>query len=177
MRRSILDRDNKPITRVVARTGGVIRSEFIEEHGLSKHSFPHEFADCFIPLFSKKNKSTGTESFSIHKIMQWTNLKATLADAGTGGSYYPNFKPFKTHEIRQHLGLYVLHGLAPSPQIEQKFKPQHIDPVNGNDFVYNSFGRDGGNRERRHKEFKSMLAVQDPRIDTPPREDFPNWKI
>jgi hypothetical protein len=108
--------------------------------------------------------------------MQWTNLKAALADAGTGGSYYPDFKPFKTKELRQHLGLYVLQGLSPSPQIEQKFRTQELDPVNGNDYVYNVFGINDS-QGKRHKEFKSMLTVQDPRIYTPPREDFPNWKI
>jgi hypothetical protein len=51
-----------------------------------------------------------------------------------------------------------------------------LDPVNGNDYAYKAFANKGS-REKRHKEFKSMLAVQDPYIDTPPREDFPNWKI
>jgi hypothetical protein len=49
-------------------------------------------------LYFSKRKTAGPESFSIHKMMQWTNLKAVLADAGTGGSYYPNFKPFKTKQ-------------------------------------------------------------------------------
>jgi hypothetical protein len=45
-------------------------------------------------LYFRKRKKDGSESFSIHEMMQWTNLKAALADAGTGGSYYPDFKPF-----------------------------------------------------------------------------------
>jgi hypothetical protein len=174
-RRIKLDREKNPITKEVARTEGIVRPEFIKANGLSKDSYPHDFANCFIPLFSKR-KTAGPESFSIHNMMQWTNLKAVLADAGSGGSYYPNFKPFKTKEIRQHLGLYILQGLSPSPQIEQKFRHQESDPVNGNDYAYKAFANKGS-RERRHKEFKSMLAVQDPRIDTPPREDYPNWKI
>jgi hypothetical protein len=95
----------EPITKVIARAEGIVHPEFTKANGLSKDSYPHEFANCFIPLFSKR-KTAGPESFSIHKMMQWTNLKAVLADAGTGGSYYPNFKPFKTKEIRQHLGLH-----------------------------------------------------------------------
>jgi hypothetical protein len=108
------------ITKEVARTAGTVCPEFIKANGLSKDSYPHEFANCSIPLFSER-KMARPESFSIHSMMQWTNLKAVLADAGSGGSYYPNFKSFRTKEIRQHLGLYILQGLSPSPQkIEQK---------------------------------------------------------
>jgi hypothetical protein len=57
-----LDRENEPITRVVTRDKGFIRPEFITANGLSKDSHPHQFADCFIPLFSKKKeKQDGNE--------------------------------------------------------------------------------------------------------------------
>ena len=97
----------------------------------------------------------------------WTNQKAWLAGM-------VDWKPFDPREIRQHFGLYVLHGLSPTPRVEYKFKPQKLDRVAGNDFVYSSFD---ANAERRHKHFKSFLSCVDPLIDPPPRGVNPNWKV
>ena len=41
---------------------------------------------------------------------------------------------------RQHMSLYVLQGLCPSPRVEMKFKSQNKEKVHGNDFVHRSFG-------------------------------------
>ena len=51
----------------------------------------------------------------------WTNIKVKLAGAGPGGSYYPDFKDFTVLEIRQHMSIYILNGLSPSPRLEMKF--------------------------------------------------------
>jgi hypothetical protein len=67
-RRIKLDREKKPITKEVARTEGIVCPEFIKANGSSKDSYPHEFANCFIPLFSER-KTAGPESFSIHNII------------------------------------------------------------------------------------------------------------
>ena len=58
--------------------------------------------------------------------------------------------------------------------MEYKFQPQSKDSVHGNDFIYHSFGP---NAERRHRHFKNFLAIQDPAIDIPPRNKYPNWKV
>jgi len=55
----------------------------------------------------------------------FTNKKAMLANAGPGGIIYQDFKPLTPQEVKQFLALYILQGLSPSPQIKQKFKPQH----------------------------------------------------
>ena len=57
----------------------------------------------------------------------------------------------------KHIGLYLLQGLSPSPQVELKFHSQSEDPVNGNDFVQKSFGGKPGISRRRHKHFKCFL--------------------
>ena len=70
---------------------------------------------------------------------QWakhTDHKATLMNVG------PTFMPFTKKEIKQFLGLFVMQGLSPSPQINQKIKPQVKDLVNGNDLFHNAFGCD-----------------------------------
>ena len=101
-------------------------------------------------------------------------MKAILAGAGTGGTIYKDFTPFSVKEIRQHFGLYVLQGLVLSPRIEMKFKPQRVDPVAGNDFYHQSFGT---NAERRHRHFKTFLALQNPSIHAPSQSEYPNWKV
>ena len=58
---------------------------------------------------------------------------------GVGGKYH-DFQSFTLPELMQHIGLYLLQALSPSPQIDMKFNSQKEDPVNGNDFVHNSFG-------------------------------------
>ena len=63
---------------------------------------------------------------------------------------------------------------SPSPRVELKFRSQFQDKVHGNDCVYKSFG---SNAERCHRHFKAFLACQDPRIESPPRDNHPNWKV
>ena len=74
----------------------------------------------------------------------------------------------------QHLGVYILNGLSPSPQVEMKFDLQKKNPTNGSDFCYNVFGSCA---RQRHKEFKALFAVQDPVKPAPRRKTHPNWKI
>ena len=87
---------------------------------------------------------------------------------------YQDFQDFTNKEIRQHIGIYILHGLSPSPRVELKFKPQRSDCVHGNDMVYSSFGP---NAERRHRHFKCFFACQNPAIALPSRMEYPNWKV
>ena len=96
-------------------------------------------------------------------------MKAVLSGAGEGGYCYYDFKLFRARELRRHFGLYLFNGLAPSPSMEQKFKPQSQDPVHGNDFIYHMFGP---NAKFRHRHFKTFLAVQDPAISTPSRKNI-----
>ena len=75
-----------------------------------------------------------------------------------------------------HLGLYILNGIAPSPQVEMKFDSQTENPTNGNDLCHSIFGGMSKGKER-HKEFKSYFACVDPRKPTPEPKVAPNWKI
>ena len=75
--------------------------------------------EILLPM--KKNMQGGKERLSFRQLNNWTNLKASLADAGKDGSCYQDFKDFSTNEIRQGFGLYVLQGLCTSPRVELKF--------------------------------------------------------
>ena len=146
--------------------------KFIAEHGLTKDTRPGQYAEILLPM--NKNMQGGKEILSFRQLKDWTNLKASLSDAGKYGLCYRDFKDFSTNEIRKGFGLYVLQGLCPLPRFELKFRSQQQDKVHGNDFVYRSFGRGA---ERRHRHFKAYLSCQDPRITTPCGYKEPNWKL
>ena len=170
--RPAMKKDGTPETIAVKQNRLKIKKRMKEKYKLSAFSHPHEFVEVFCPFNDHTVK--GKSMFSFSKLCSWTNLKATLANAGPGGSCYIDYKPFTTNEIRQHLGLYILQGFAPSPRIEMKLYPQRVDKFNGNDFMYRSFGE---NAERRFRHFKAFFACQDPAIDPPSRKTFPNWKV
>ena len=161
----------RPQKTIEPRMKGQVNEAFKKKHKLSSNSKPWEFVDAFFPFHEDKS-TDGKDHFSFEKITRWTNHKAILA--GAGETTYKDFKPFTTREIRQHFGIYVLHGIQPSMRVEYKFRSQRQDPVSGNDFVNRSFG---ANAERRHKHFKAFLACVDPSILTPNRDKYPNWKV
>lgn len=113
-------------------------------------------------------------TFTVGDWCKFTNLKAMLSNAGKDGTIYKDFVPFTVHEIMKHIGVYFIHGVSPSPQVEQKMRSQVDDPINGNDMVYNAMG---ANAIRRHRHFKCFFSVQDPRIQIPSRKTHPNWKV
>jgi len=56
------------------------------------------------------------------------------------GGVYHKFVQFDPTEIEQHLALYFLQGLIPSPSLSKRFSPQGIDPIQGNDLVAKKLG-------------------------------------
>ena len=135
------------------RKSGCVDPKFIAEHGSTKDTRPEQYAEILLPM--NKNMQGGKERLSFRQLKDWTNLKASLADAGKDGLCYRDFKDFSINEICQGFGLYVFQGLCPSPRVELKFRFQQQDKVHGNDFVYRSFGRGA---ERRHRHFKAFLS-------------------
>ena len=78
---------------------------FLEKHNLNSNSRPVDWFAPWVPM-----QLTG----------EWspiTNTKALLANAGQEGFPYPDFKTFKVKELRQHIGVVMLQGIAPSPQV------------------------------------------------------------
>jgi len=93
---------------------------------------------------------------------------------GAGGSIYPNCVPFSVDEVKKHIGLYIFHGIAPSPQVEMKFQSTKNNEANGNDFIHGVFGR---RAFERYREFKDFFVAVDSIKPTPPRASHLNWKI
>ena len=82
-----------------------------------------------------------------------------MANAGKRGGKYSGFKDLTKRELMAHLGVYLLHSISPSPQIEMKFEYHAEDPVNGSDICNRIFGKQCVTR---HKEFKAFLRVLTP---------------
>ena len=143
------NQDGSPKTETVHRDKGTINPDFIAKHDLSPSTTPDEYAEFFLPFAT--NIVDGEERPSFQQLMKWTNTKAGNAGAGPEGTCYKDFHDFSVREIRQHVGLYIWHGLSPSPRIEYKFAPQWKDPLHGSDFIHESFGL---NAERHHRHFK-----------------------
>ena len=74
----------------------------------------------------------------------------------------------------QHMSIYKINGLNPSPQVEMKLKTQAEDPIQGCVTITNCLG--ANNAQRYHK-FKSFFAVAVSKIITLPRSTHPNWKV
>jgi len=63
-------------------------------------------------------KRKPTDPRNVGTIVEWTtysNTKAMLCNAGEKGGIYPEIAPFSTF-----LGVNILHGLTPSPQVKMK---------------------------------------------------------
>ena len=146
----------------------------MNNHNLSYDSDPFQWFNAFIPFKKSSVQARRDGGFTIGEWTRFTNLKALLSNAGTGGTVYKDFVPFTTFELMKHIGIYFLNGVSPSPRVEMKMQPQTVDPFNGNDMVYNSMGP---NSERRHRHFKCFFSLQDPRIAMPSKKIHPNWKI
>jgi hypothetical protein len=143
---------------------------FLKQNNLTEDSHP---AEWFFSLVPEKKKSFHPPN--VATMEQWTmftNLKAILAEAGS--TMYQGFEPFKTQDTKKFIGLLMLHGLAPSPRMSYKFRDQETDPVNGNDFVKESLGK---NIEKKYKMWKLFFGIQDPRKDTTSKKTHPNWKV
>ena len=104
--------------------------------------------EVFLPMKSNPYYRKRIHYFpSIELLTKWNNQKEILAGAGKDGTCYKYFVPFTAQEFRQHIGVYIFHGLSPSPRVENKFRPDHTDEVHGKKIIDNSFGP---SVERRH---------------------------
>ena len=168
--RLVYEKNGKCAYRNAPHTNTLPNVDFFHRRGINTDSHPADWYNCFFPI--KRIPSDEVSAVSIAEITSWTNKKALLDNAGAGGRYR-RFHPFSIKEIMRHFGLYMLNGVAPSPQVEMKFVPQEQDQANGNDLCFRVFGRDALTR---HKQFKAFLSAVDPIKPVPERKQHPNWK-
>jgi Transposase IS4 len=126
-------------------------------------------------LFSLPHLMFTTPLFlSQHQLTIFTNLKGQLANAGRGGTCYPEWTIFSVKEIRQFLGLYIWNSINPSSRLEMQLKSPFKDPVHGNQYLHHHMGCSGA---RRFKEFRAFFACQDPQAIIPCRKANPLFKV
>jgi hypothetical protein len=160
------------IMETVIRTKGRAKMEWLKNKKLTTDSLPDKWIEAL--LQDIKNANDPKNIVTISDWCTYTNTKAMLCNAGQKGGVYPEYTNFSPSEIKSFLGLYLLKGLSPSPQIKMKFKSQVEDPINGSDLCHMIFRK---NAEKRHKHFKAFFSCQDPMLPTPPRKTHPNHKI
>ena len=134
--------NGKPQMEEMVTIIGGPKADFLLEKGLNESSKPQEWSNAFLPIFDRKGKNPQNVNTQLwtHKWAFWMNQKAIFCSAGVPGGVYPSFTPFSNLEIECFLGLYILQGLNPSPQVEMKFNSQQVDPVQGNNLWYRMFG-------------------------------------
>ena len=71
-----------------------------------------------------------------------------VANVGRIGGKYKGFDNFTKREMMAHLGVYLLHGISPAPQIEMKLISSLEDPVNEYNLCNKIFGRAGVTRHK-----------------------------
>ena len=153
-----MKKDGTHETETKTRTNGCLDPNFFEKHNITLDSSPEEYMELFLPMKANPYGTKRLHDFpSIELLTKWTNQKAILAGAGKDGTCYKDFFPFTAQEFRQHIGLYIFHGLSPSPRVENNFCPDHVHEMHGNNFIYNSFGP---NAERRHRHFKAFFRCK-----------------
>eukprot|EP00957_Ditylum_brightwellii_P167469 12748706-Ditylum_brightwellii.AAC.1 len=108
---------------------------FISCHGLNTNSYPAAWFCAFCP--DKLPQSQ--KPFQTFCVAEWTtflNLNAALYNAGN--MTYKRFTNFTPEEIEKHIGVYILNGPSPSPDIKMKFRQQKNEQVNGNDAIHHA---------------------------------------
>ena len=104
--------------------------------------------------------------FAISNWTKYTSMKASMTNAGEPGEtgepghiFTGKYKLLTSDNIRRQLGIYILDGVAPTPQLNLKLKPQSRDRMHRNDFVAKHFGP---NRKLKHKIFSHFFGCQNP---------------
>jgi hypothetical protein len=79
--------------------------------------------------------------FALSNWTTYSNTKAMLCNAGEKGHIFAGKHcQFKNQDIVTMLGVYIIAGLEPSPQLVQKMQPQSKSPTHGNDRIASALG-------------------------------------
>ena len=168
----VKDEHGNYVYSILPHTETLPNIDLLHSKGINTESHAADWFDIFLPM--KRSADDNVSEISMADINTWTNKKAGLYNAGQGGVQYPDYEDFNVEELMRHFGVYMLNGVAPSPQVSMKFQSQEDDQANGNDLVFRVLGY---NAQRRHKHFKVFLATVDPLKPVPERKKGPNWKF
>jgi len=158
--------------------------DFLKRYGLDETSHPMDWFIAFMPRTPDDNKEDPalanvkgdrTTKFAVLNWTGYSNAKAMLNNAGQKGHILADkYKPFSNANIFQMLGVYILDGIAPSPQLQQKMQPQLKQPTHGNDKIASVMGT---GYQQKYRSFRHFFACQDPLIIPPSKDQCPNFKV
>ena len=120
-------------------------------------------------------KGDKTTKFAVSNWTTYSNTKAMLNNAGEEGHIFEGkYKLFTNKDIIAMLGVYIIDGLAPSPQLTMKMQPQSKQPTHGNNKVASAIGT---GYQQKHRSFRHFFACQDPLLTPPHKDQCPNFKV
>jgi len=162
---------NKPAE---PRVKGGPNADFLKRYGLNENSHPMDWFSALVPMTQEMNledpaaanvKGNKTTKFSVANWTAYSNANAMMRNAGEQGSIYAGkFKPFKNDDISAMLGVYIINGLAPSPQLTWKMQDQERLII-------------GPGWQQKHRSFHHFFATQDPMMVPPLKTQCPNFKV
>ena len=150
---------------------------FLRQYGLDKMIHPMDWFTAFMPLTPDANLEdpaiTNMKGDKMTKsvMSNWTaysNTKAMLNNAGKEGHIFARkHLSFTNKVIAAMLGVYIIDGLAPSPQLMQKMQPQSKQPTHGNNKIASCIGT--GYQQNYHS-FWHFFACRHPLTPPPPKD-------
>ncbi len=115
------------------RIRGEPSGKFLKHYGLDEKSHPMDWMNALLLMLPEHNledvkvanvKGNKKAKFSISNWTIYSNLKAVMFNAGQEGHIFTDkFKSFENKDIFKMLGVYLLDGLSPSPQVTKKMQP------------------------------------------------------
>ncbi len=98
-----------------------------------------------------------------------------MNNAGEVGHIFARkHQPFTNKDIVAMLCVYIIDGLAPSPQLTQKMQPQSKQSTHGNNKIASCIGTGYQHKQR---SIRNFFACQDPLTTPPPKDQCPNFKV
>ena len=120
-------------------------------------------------------KSNKTATFAVSNWGAYSNVKALLVNDGEEGHIFDGkFNHFIPAAINNMIGMCILDGLAPSPQLIWKIQSQAKQKTHRKDFIAKCIGP---GYEQLYCLFRAFLARQDPLTMPPPKKECPNFKV
>ena len=127
------------------RVRGGPNVDFLKRYSLDETSHPMDWFLALMLMTPTMNqedpaaanvKGDKTTVFAVSNWTAYSNTKTIMCNAGEPGSIYAGrFKPFKNKDISAMLAVYIIDGLAPSPQLTWKMQDQEHQPTQGNDRI------------------------------------------
>ena len=157
---------------------------FLKKHGLNEFSHPMDWWTSIMPLTPADNledayaanvKGDRVSKFSVANWCSYTNTKASIVNAGEPGHIFSGkYKPFSIRGFFQMIGVYIVDGLSPTPELTRKMQPQSKERTHGNDFIAQHIGT---GYQQMYCTFQNFFACQDPLTTPPPAQECPNYKV